>query len=323
MSGFVDLRLNRRRSIDEGFWPSFTDIMTVVVMVFLMGMVVVLLQNMEVTNNMKSALLEKQKATELAKSTFEEKSKVSHQLSDAEEELARLRMMIILANDQRKTMQQQLSSVSQELQSLTGMYATLEETNKNVLQEKEAALKDTETALKEKQKADVALEEKSQALARIESQLNTLVEQQTILTSELASSQQAQELSEQKLEAVTLQASSADQELASIRGEYSDLQVKYNKLIKPARTSKGKYVVEVFYSKDGNKDVYKVRDSGQSSSAVVSQKELHQQLAKLKQQHEKNLYIRLIFPEDSKLSYNDAWTFSKEILGKYDYYHTD
>jgi DNA repair exonuclease SbcCD ATPase subunit len=323
MSGFVDLRLNRRRSIDEGFWPSFTDIMTVVVMIFLMGMVVVLLQNMEVTNNMKSALLEKQKATELAKSTFEEKSKVSHQLSDAEEELARLRMMIILANDQRKTMQQQLSSVSQELQSLTGMYATLEETNKNVLQEKEAALKDTETALKEKQKADVALEEKSQALARIESQLNTLVEQQTILTSELASSQQAQELSEQKLEAVTLQASSADQELASIRGEYSDLQVKYNKLIKPARTSKGKYVVEVFYSKDGNKDVYKVRDSGQSSSAVVSQKELHQRLAKLKQQHEKNLYIRLIFPEDSKLSYNDAWTFSKEILGKYDYYHTD
>jgi DNA repair exonuclease SbcCD ATPase subunit len=323
MSGFVDLRLNRRRSIDEGFWPSFTDIMTVIVMIFLMGMVVVLLQNMEVTNNMKSALLEKQKATELAKSTFEEKSKVSHQLSDAEEELARLRMMIILANDQRKTMQQQLSSVSQELQSLTGMYATLEETNKNVLQEKEAALKDTETALKEKQKADVALEEKSQALARIESQLNTLVEQQTILTSELASSRQAQELSEQKLEAVTLQASSADQELASIRGEYSDLQVKYNKLIKPARTSKGKYVVEVFYSKDGNKDVYKVRDSGQSSSAVVSQKELHQQLAKLKQQHEKNLYIRLIFPEDSKLSYNDAWTFSKEILGKYDYYHTD
>lgn len=323
MSGFVDLRLNRRRSIDEGFWPSFTDIMTVVVMIFLMGMVVVLLQNMEVTNNMKSALLEKQKATELAKSTFEEKSKVSHQLSDAEEELARLRMMIILANDQRKTMQQQLSSVSQELQSLTGLYATLEAANKNMLQEKETALKETEIALKEKQKADVALEEKSQALARIESQLNTLVEQQTILTSELASSRQAQELSEQKLEAVTLQASSADQELASIRGEYSDLQVKYNKLIKPARTSKGKYVVEVFYSKDGNKDIYKVRDSGQSSSTVVSQKELHQRLAKLKQQHEKNLYIRLIFPEDSKLSYNDAWTFSKEILGKYDYYHTN
>ncbi|MCK5359048.1 MAG: hypothetical protein KAJ95_00395, partial [Gammaproteobacteria bacterium] len=96
MSGFVDLRLNRRQNADEGFWPSFTDIMTVIVMVFLMGMVVVLLQNMEVTNNMKSALLEKQKAMELAESTSQEKSVVTHQLSDAEEELARLRMLIIL-----------------------------------------------------------------------------------------------------------------------------------------------------------------------------------------------------------------------------------
>ena len=99
MSGFVDLRLNRRRTVDDGFWPSFTDIMTVIVMIFLMGMVVVLLQNMEVTNNMKSALLEKQRATELAKSTFEEKSIVSNRLSDAEEELARLRMLIILAKN--------------------------------------------------------------------------------------------------------------------------------------------------------------------------------------------------------------------------------
>ena len=330
MSGFVDLRLNRRRSIDEGFWPSFTDIMTVVVMIFLMGMVVVLLQNMEVTNNMKSALLEKQKATELAKSTFEEKSKVSHQLSDAEEELVRLRMMIILANDQRKSMEQKLSSSRKELQSLNDQYAALGESHKSVLLEKEAALKEKETALnekevalKEKELSDRALEDKSQFLARIESQLDALVEQQTVLTSELASSREAQEQSEKKLQTVTLQATSADQELASIRGEYSDLQVKYNKLIKPARTSKGKYVVEIFYSKDRNKDVYKIRDSGQASSTVVSQKELHQKLAKLKKQHEKNLYIRLIFPEDSKLSYNDAWTFSKEILGKYDYYHTN
>ena len=54
---------------------------------------------------------------------------------------------------------------------------------------------------------------------------------------------------------------------------------------------------------------------------------IHLQINKEKhmidKQHAKNLYIRLIFPEDSKLSYNDAWKFSKEILGKYDYYHTN
>ena len=95
----------------------------------------------------------------------------------------------------------------------------------------------------------------------------------------------------------------------------------YQEIIFLSTHYKGKYVVEVFYTKEGKEDVYKIRDSGQTSSTVVSQAQLHRRLEKLKQQHEKNLYIRLIFPEDSKLSYNDAWTFSKEILGKYDYYH--
>ena len=309
MSGFVDLRLNRRQKIDEGFWPSFTDIMTVVVMIFLMGMVVVLLQNIEVTNNMKSALLEKQKATELAKSTSQEKNLVSSRLSEAEEELARLRMMIILANDQRKAMEKQLSEASQELQLLTNRFTGLQEQHAEIQQQK--------------QQADTELADKTQLLASIEAQLEELIAQQGVLKSELTTSKKTQQQTEEKLAAVTLQAASADNELASIRGEYSDLQVKYNKLIKPARTSKGKHIVEVFYSKQGNKDLYRIRDTGDAASATVSYQQLHSRLAKLKKQYDKKLYIKLIFPEDSKLSYNDAWKFSKDILGKYDYYHTN
>ena len=309
MTGFVDLRLNRRQNADEGFWPSFTDIMTVIVMIFLMGMVVVLLQNMEVTNNMKSALLEKQKAMELAESTSQEKSVVTHQLSDAEEELARLRMLIILANDQKKTMQGKLTTAQQEMQSLSGLYSALQQTHDSVKIEKEAL--------------DKKLDDKTQILARIEAQLAELIKKQTVLTTELASSMEAQKLSETKLAAISLQAASSDQELASIRGEFSNLQVKYDKLIKPARTSKGKHVVEVFYAKNGDKHSYKIKNTGQPAATAVSIVQLHSRLAKLKKQHAKNLYIRLIFPEDSKLSYNDAWKFSKEILGKYDYYHTN
>ncbi|MEA1890251.1 MAG: hypothetical protein U9N50_10790, partial [Pseudomonadota bacterium] len=277
MSGFVDLRLNRRRTEDEGFWPSFTDIMTVVVMIFLMGMVVVMLQNIEVTNNMKSALLEKQKATELAESTSQEKNVVTHRLSDAEEELARLRMMIILANDQRKAMETRLTASHKEVQSLSGLYSALQKTHDAVKLEKD--------------NVDQQLADKSQILERIEAQLNELIQQQTVLTSELASSKEAQKLTENKLAAITLQATSADQELASMRGEYSSLQVKYNKLIKPARTSKGKYVVEVFYTKEGNKDIYKIRDTGQASSTTVGKAQLHSRLAKLKKQHDKDLSI--------------------------------
>ncbi len=309
MSGFVDLRLNRRRGEDEGFWPSFTDIMTVIVMIFLMGMVVVILQNIEVTNNMKAALLEKQKATELAESTSQEKSLVSSQLSEAEEELARLRMLIILANDRRKTMEGQLSTAQKELQSLGDLYSALQETHDAVRLEKE--------------NVDKQLEDKSRILARIEAQLKKLIQQQSVLTSDLARSKEAQELSENKLAVIALQAAGADQELASIRGEFSTLQVKYDKLIKPARTSKGKHVVDVYYTKKGSADLYKIKNTGQASMTTVNYKQLHSRLAKLKKKYGKNLYIRLIFPEDSRLSYNEAWKFSKDILGKYDYYHTN
>jgi DNA repair exonuclease SbcCD ATPase subunit len=309
MSGFVDLRLNRRRSIDEGFWPSFTDIMTVVVMIFLMGLLVVMLQNIEVTNDMKSALLEKQRATELAISTSEEKNLVSNRLSEAEEELARLRMMNILANEQRKAMESKLSNTQQELQQINNLYSSLQDEHATVKQEKEQISRQ--------------LEDKTETLALFEADLNELSEQHGALQSELASSEEARRKTEEKLAVVTSQAASADQELASIRGEFSDLQVKYNKLIKPARTSKGKHVVEVVYTKKGKSDVYRIKNTGDASSKTVSYNKLHSELAGLKKQHGKNLYIRLIFPEDSQLSYNDAWKFSKEILGKYDYYHSN
>ncbi len=43
--GFVDLRLNRQEGQNQdSFWPSFTDIMTVIVMIFLIAMVILLLR---------------------------------------------------------------------------------------------------------------------------------------------------------------------------------------------------------------------------------------------------------------------------------------
>ena len=31
--------------------------------------------------------------------------------------------------------------------------------------------------------------------------------------------------------------------------------------------------------------------------------------------------MKLIIPEDSGLSYTEAWTFTRDILGQYDYYY--
>jgi chromosome segregation ATPase len=309
MSGFVDLRLNRRRPEDEGFWPSFTDIMTVVVMIFLMGLLVVIMQNFEVTNEMKAALLEKQKATELALSTSKEKAAVSSRLSEAEEELARLRMQIILAKDQRKQVEARLTTTQDELDQLNTIHSALIEEHENVQQEKEEIGRQ--------------LDDKTILLQRIEAKLNALTAQYGVLESELEDSRKAREETEKQLALVTRQATDADQELASIRGEFSELQVKYNKLVKPARSSKGKHVVEVIFAKKNNEEIYRIKDTGETALQTVSLKQLHNRLGKLKNKHGDNLYVRLILPEDSDLSYNEAWKFTKEILGKYDYYHSN
>jgi hypothetical protein len=33
--------------------------------------------------------------------------------------------------------------------------------------------------------------------------------------------------------------------------------------------------------------------------------------------------VKVIIPEDSGLSYNEAWTFTQDILTSYDYYYQD
>ena len=48
--GFVDLRVGHGAAGigDESVWPSFTDIMTVIVMIFLMTLVVIMVRNFRI-----------------------------------------------------------------------------------------------------------------------------------------------------------------------------------------------------------------------------------------------------------------------------------
>ncbi|MCB1881785.1 MAG: hypothetical protein KDI54_17320, partial [Gammaproteobacteria bacterium] len=91
--GFIDLRLNVQEGHNqESFWPSFTDIMTVVVMIFMIAMVVLLLRNIELVNQLRSTMTAEREAMELARSTGEEKEHISLRLMAAENELSIRRM---------------------------------------------------------------------------------------------------------------------------------------------------------------------------------------------------------------------------------------
>jgi len=109
--------------------------------------------------------------------------------------------------------------------------------------------------------------------------------------------------------------------LARQRSHYTALEEKYNQLIGPARSALDKEVVSVRFSREGGEYIYLFKDAGSDKYESISEKELHRRLERLKQRLGKSLYVKIIIPEGSNLSYNEAWTFTNTILTRYDYYY--
>jgi hypothetical protein len=63
------------------------------------------------------------------------------------------------------------------------------------------------------------------------------------------------------------------------------------------------------------------RQARDEDFAQLSRETLERRLTELKATYGRDLYVRIIIPEDSGLSYNEAWNFTNEILSRYDYYY--
>ncbi|HJL66341.1 MAG: hypothetical protein QF586_01570 [Arenicellales bacterium] len=110
-------------------------------------------------------------------------------------------------------------------------------------------------------------------------------------------------------------------ERKTMEGEFSDLKTKYNKLIRPARSEIGRHVVALLYRKRGGQEQYKLKLPQERDFRVVTMPQLHSELASLKQQYGAKLYTKIIIPDDSGLSFSQAWKFQLDIFNKYDYYY--
>lgn len=209
-SGFVDLRLNRERDDhNESFWPSFTDIMTVIVMIFLLAMIILLLKNTELVSKLQLTLEAERQATAQALEVGKAKEALENKLVETESVLATLQEQVnklTLLSDSRQQqitklesenltlartkddLQARLESSRDELDKTTGELKTArtqleqqtvaaEEFRKQlagVQQEKEKIESDKRLIEDELQKRDVritALEEQQQKAALLEQQL--------------------------------------------------------------------------------------------------------------------------------------------------------
>ena len=130
------------------------------------------------------------------------------------------------------------------------------------------------------------------------------------------------QLSDEKAQ-LSQQVSAYNQQLLTLKGDYETVKSKYEELIKPARTAKGKQIAKVYYVKGESGNVIRYRGPGEAVYSRLSLAEVEERLSRLKQKYGKDLYVQIIIPQDSGLTYNEAWEFMRNLLVKYDYYYQE
>ncbi len=359
MNGFADLRLNQRAGqADESFWPSFTDIMAVVVMIFLITTSVLILHNWELIRQITQTTEAEKRAMELAKETSKEKATVEEQLADAQYRISILRLELLRSEQERQRRRAELAKERELSARLTASLKQVEHRLAQQTRDKEAIdaelqqLAAAQTVLRVQLEQEVRSKETlSEGLQELATQFTDLQARQEASRTQLAEAQAALGEERSRVEQLQTRAQSASSELATLReqaqvrevemqelretstlvearfaslvGEYDELKVKYDRLIKPARSPRGKYVVEVRYVKDGGEYRLAMREPDEEEYRRLDLAELHQTLTSLRDRFPDQLYIRIIFPERSGLSYAEAWEFTQDLLARYDYYHRD
>ena len=290
---FVDLRSSHSNS--ESFWPSFTDIMMVVVMIFLLTSMLLMVKNWELLDQLRNSMAAEMQAEKIIDDTSKENATLEEQLAQAQNEISMLRMQLLQASEQANQMNVELEDKEQQIVIV----------------------------LSENEQLKNSLENTENKIVRLSSKVSSMEENLSQLNIDVEQKQQALEDERQKIIIITQERDTQSRKLAALEDSFGSLKVKYDKLIKPARTAKGKYVVSVNFERIRGKERIRFKDSGDKNYTVVTEKQLHSKLARLKKKHPKKLYIKIVIPKESGLTYNEAWSFMKNLLHKYDYYYQE
>jgi len=300
--GFIDLRLNGDHSGDESFWPSFTDIMMVIVLIFMLAMVTLLVKNIELVHQLRDSLAAERAATMQAHSTTDINTQLNMRLIRLEEEAAMLRMRLIDLGEEHSRSIAQLKASEQE-------NSQLKVSLQNMSGERDSALSEKSALESSRMELAATLQQREQELQKRQQELALQQQQYQLRLAEIASLKNSNDTQVDRL--------------SKLEAEYANLEIKYNKLIRPARSTLGKHVVLVRYHKQDGRLFMEIKSLSDADYVAVSGTELHKRLAGLQKEYGKKLYVRIIFPDDSGLSYTEAWNLTESLLSMYDYYYQE
>ena len=280
--------ISSRDEYEESFWPSFTDVMMVITMIFMIVTVAVVLTNTRLLDNLRHSVLAEQVAQQEAQKSASEAQRAA----------------------------QEAQKATQQAEFQLKANSTLEE-QLDYLQQRAAMLEmDLLRSRAETESARASSTTQDAELARLQALSSTQADTLGLRDKAIQELQITLTSKETDMAGWRTKVDESEKKLLSLQGDYTELDQKYQKLLQPARSTKGKQVVEVVYSKSG----YSIRKPGEATSRSVSRAALESELGTLKAQHSNDLYVKVIIPDNSGLSYNDAWRFTSDMLSKYDYY---
>ena len=110
-------------------------------------------------------------------------------------------------------------------------------------------------------------------------------------------------------------------EVEQLQVELVELKEESQLLLRPARSPANRYVVEIIYAKSAAGEVnLQYRLPNQSTLFQVTRNELEAVLTRLNKDRTEGVYTKIIFPDESQLTFSEAWTFTNHIQSNYDYY---
>ncbi len=363
--GFIDLRQNHQHLVEASFWPSFTDIMTVVVMIFLITSSILIVKNWElvdelktrivveqkISQRLKASMMAQQKTSQELETSLNKRQEIMHKLQESLEAERRTTEVVQKTSREKATLEEQLTQTQSELSmmrlQLMQARESASERDKLILEQDQqlTRLNDDKRKLKRTIAArNMELERVQQHLTQLEATMNSLksklevkaialsqkdrdLEQQMALLqhreTELLKLNEQNQQYQDSISDYERQIAAVQEQHSVLVGDYKKLEDKYNKLIKPSRSAIGKYVVEVRYEKLSGKTHIQFRESDNDPYQSISEAAMHKKLSALKAKYKDKLYVKVIIPDNSGLSYSEAWTFMSGLLDKYDYYYQD
>lgn len=294
---------------EENFWPSFSDVMMVILMTFLLVTVAVLLSNTRLLQDLRSNIAAKDQARQVAASTLKENATLEEQLDYYRRQLgsteAELMRSEALADKTRAELKEAKTLAATQTSNLAARTRELTSTRANLA---------TATTTTERLQTELTQTKQAQQIETTQLRTELTQAQESLSRTQAESAEK-----DTTLATLRTQVEENRKELESLEGEYSQLDQKYQKLVKPSRSSKGKTVVEVMYTSNG----YSLRKPGDAGYQSMGLSQLNTTLGDLKLNHGKDLYVKIIIPSNSGLSYNQAWAFTRDTLAKYDYYYQE